>query len=266
MCQFDFIPYLNLLKQAHISDESRENPYIVAMENQSKACSVKSTNALVNERVTVEPSNKISSAPVPIQSLGARHRDQIIAHLLQLDESDRYLRFGFVAGDEHVIRYAQGLDFENDEVLGITNRKLSLIAVAHLAYAPSARQTACAEFGVSVTKAARGRGYGARLFERAAVDARNKGVSLMFIHALSENTAMLSIARKAGAILERHGSETEAFLRLPPASFNSRMTEIVEDHYAQLDYRFKTQSQQLRDVLAAIKLLHCGWPTSGKER
>lgn len=217
-----------------------------------------------SKKSTEDFSAKLLPALIPIRSLAERHRDQIIAHLLQLDESDRYLRFGFAATDEHVIRYAQGLDFANDEILGITNRKLSLIAMAHLAYAPSDRGTACAEFGVSVAKSARGRGFGARLFERATMDARNNGVSLMFIHALSENTAMLSIARKAGASIERHGSETEAYLRLPPASLNSRLSEIIEDHYAQIDYRLKTQSRQFSDAFAVIKRLQSSWPSSGK--
>lgn len=201
----------------------------------------------------INDNSRIPSSFIPIRSLGEGHRSQIINHLLALDERDRYLRFGFVASDDHVIRYVEGLNFERDEVFGITNRKLALIAVAHLAYAPPERSSQCAEFGVSVAKAVRGRGYGALLFERAAMDARNNGVSQMFIHALSENSAMLGIARRAGAVIERHGSETEAYLRLPPASLNSRMTEIVEDHYAQLDYRFKAHSQQLQNMLAAFR-------------
>jgi hypothetical protein len=53
-----------------------------------------------------------------------------------------------------------------------------------------------------------------RLFERAVMHARNEGVDMLFIHALSENTAMLKIARNAGAALvERDGSETEAYLQ-----------------------------------------------------
>ncbi len=199
---------------------------------------------------------------VPIRSLGEGYRTQIAEHLLQLDEHDRYLRFGYVASDAHVQRYVDGLDFERDEILGIANRKLVLIAVAHLAYADEPRRTACAEFGVSVIKTARGRGYGARLFARAAMDARNNGVKLMFIHALSENTAMLRIARNAGATIERDGSESEAFLRLPLASLNSRMTEIVENHYAQIDYRIKAQSKQLRNLLAAFNTLRDTWQRS----
>jgi hypothetical protein len=94
------------------------------------------------------------------------------------------------------------------------------------------------------------------------MDARNKGVSLMFIHALSENTAMLRIARNAGARIERIGSDAEAHLRLAPASLGSRMTEIVEDHYAQIDYRLKAQSKQFHDFLTSIKSLNRGWTAS----
>lgn len=213
-----------------------------------------------------ESKTKAQPAIIPIRSLGSAHRDQIIAHLLELDERDRYLRFGFVASDEQVVRYAESLDFERDEIFGITNRKLTLIAMAHLAYGPPEHRTNCAEFGVSVTKAVRGRGYGAHLFERAAMDARNNGVSLMFIHALSENSAMLGIARKAGATFERHGSETEAYLRLPPASLNSRLTEIFEEHYAQIDYRLKAQARQLQQVLAAINTLNGSWPMGSGSR
>ena len=201
---------------------------------------------------------------VPIRSLGASYRGKISQHLLALDTHDRYLRFGFVATDEHIERYVAGLDFERDVFLGITNRKLELIAIAHLAMISANGKSTCAEFGVSVRKASRGRGFGALLFERAAMDARNKGASTMFIHALSENAAMLRIARNAGAVIERTGSDAEAFLRLPPASLGSRMAEIVEDHYAQIDYRLKAQSKHLHDMLAAIKTINRSW--SGNKR
>lgn len=196
-----------------------------------------------------------SSVLVPIRSLGANHRQRICHHLLALEEHDRYLRFGFSATDEHIQRYADGLNFERDEIFGIYNRRLELIAMAHLAFSADRSLHACAEFGVSVLKAARGRGYGARLFDRAAMHARNEGVSRMFIHALSENTAMLKIARNAGATVERDGSESEAHLRLLPATFDSRMTELFEEQVAQTDYRIKVQVKQFRDALAGVQAL-----------
>lgn len=195
---------------------------------------------------------------VPIRTLAERHRERIRAHLVSLDGADRYLRFGYAASDEQIGRYVDQLDFERDEILGVFNRGLTLIAMAHVAYAKDARFESCAEFGVSVLKQARGRGLGGRLFDRAVMSARNKGVSLMFIHALSENTAMLKIARKAGATVERDGSESEAYLKLPPASLDTRMAGIVERHFAEIDYRLKAQAKQFWDVLASVQEVRRG--------
>ncbi len=192
---------------------------------------------------------------VPIRSLGVNHRGRIARHLLALDPHDRYLRFGFAANDQQVQRYADSLDFERDEIFGIYNRRLELIAMAHLAFSADPKLAACAEFGVSVLKSARGRGYGARLFDRAAMHARNEGVSRMFIHALSENTAMLKIARNAGATVERDGSESEAHLQLPPATLDTRLTELLAEQVAQTDYHIKVQAKQFWDVLAEVQAM-----------
>ena len=190
---------------------------------------------------------------IPIRSLGVNHRDRIAQHLLGLSPQDRYLRFGYAAQDSHIERYVAGLDFDRDEIFGIYNRKLRLLAVAHLAYSVDAEFQSCAEFGVSVAAAARGRHYGTRLFERAAMHARNDGVDLMFIHALSENSTMLNIARNAGARVERDGTESEAFLYLPKPTLDSRLTELLEEHVAQTDYRIKLQAKQFWRVLSQIQ-------------
>ncbi len=195
---------------------------------------------------------------VPIRSLGPGHRERIAAHLLALDEHDRYLRFGYAANDEQIRRYAQGLDFDRDEIFGIYNRKLELLAMAHLAFSDDPAHLSCAEFGVSVSKKARGRRYGSRLFERAVMHARNEGVDMLFIHALSENTAMLKIARNSGAVLERAGSETDAHLRLPPATLDTRMSEIVEEQMAKTDYRLKVQAKNFWDFLAGVQEVRRG--------
>jgi GNAT superfamily N-acetyltransferase len=190
---------------------------------------------------------------VPIRSLGANHKERIANHLKALDERDRYLRFGFMANDAQIQRYVDGLDFERDDIFGIYNRRLDLLAMAHLAFSVDGGRETCVEFGVSVLKSARGRGYGARLFERAAMHARNEGVSRMLIHALSENTAMLKIARNAGATVERDGSESEAHLRLVPATFDSRVSELLQEQIALADYRIKVQAKQMREVFTGVK-------------
>lgn len=203
------------------------------------------------------PTSASGKSPVlvPIRSLGVNHHARISRHLLALDPHDRYLRFGFPANDAQIQRYADSLNFERDEIFGIYNRRLELIAMAHLAFSADSSLDACAEFGVSVLKSARGRGYGARLFDRAAMHARNDGVSRMFIHALSENTAMLRIARNAGATVERDGAESEAHLLLPPATFDTRLTELFQEQFAQTNYRVKVQVKQFWDVLAGVQAL-----------
>ena len=192
---------------------------------------------------------------VPIRSLGPAYRERIATHLLALDDADRYLRFGYKASDEQISRYVADLNFERDEIFGIYNRHLELVAMAHVAFATDAQHQQCAEFGVSVLKKARGRGYGRRLFERAVIHARNEVVDMMFIHALSENTAMLKIARNAGASVQRDGAESEAFLHLPPANIDSRMAALFEHQFAEMDYRIKRQAKLFWDFLARMRAL-----------
>src|SRR5450432_2012098 len=184
---------------------------------------------------------------VPIRSLGPRHRERIAAHLLALDERSRYLRFGYLASDAQIGRYIDRLEFDHDEVFGIFNRRLELIAMAHLAHRPGDAhrgRLAASEFGVSVLPKARRRGFGGRLFEHAMLHARNRGVHSIFIYALSENTAMLKLARRAGATVEREGPESEAWLKLPPDSFVSHLDEMLVGRAAELDYRMKLLSRR----------------------
>jgi RimJ/RimL family protein N-acetyltransferase len=209
---------------------------------------------------------------VPIRSLSARHKPRIIAHLLALDASDRYLRFGYSATDAQIERYVEQIDFDRDEVFGVFNRRLDLVALAHLAYErlpnddqpasaggtePSAAHAAphvgSAEFGVSVALRNRGRGYGARLFDHAVLRARNRGVETIVIHALSENVAMLRIVRNAGATVEHSGCDSEARLTLPPEDHESIVEAMVEAQVGELDYQFKQGArlaEKMMDVLA----------------
>ena len=187
---------------------------------------------------------------IPIRSLAERHRPRILAHLLALPPQDRYLRFGYAASDAQIARYADLIDFTHDEVFGVFNRRLELIAQAHLAGLPDASE---AEFGVSVLPKARGRGYGARLFDHAVLHARNRGVDTLLIHALTQNTSMLRIARSAGASVESSGGEALARLRLPPDTLRSHLDAFLESSAAEVDYRLKSQSKLANEVIDSAR-------------
>jgi GNAT superfamily N-acetyltransferase len=207
----------------------------------------------IMETGSVARSSPEPSVIVPIRSLGVNHRKRIAMHLLSLDAHARYLRFGQNVQDEQIHTYVNGLDFDRDEIFGIYDRKLRLLALAHLAYGSECDAGACAEFGVSVLEGSRGRGYGTRIFERAAMHASNQGVETLFIHALTENKGMLKIVRNAGASIQRDGMESDAYLALPRASVISKLAEMLHEHFGQIDYRIKVQAKQLRGMLATIR-------------
>lgn len=193
---------------------------------------------------------------VPIRSLAARHRERITQHLLLLSPADRYLRFGYLASNAQVSKYVDTLDFERDEIFGIFNRRLALIAVAHVAYAhrtTAGSERSLAEFGVSVLPMARGRGYGSRLFDHAILHARNRNIDAIFIHALSENRAMLKIAQKAGAVIQRDATESEAWLKLPDDNIATQLEEVFAEQAAELDYRLKQNVKRFQELIGSGK-------------
>jgi GNAT superfamily N-acetyltransferase len=187
---------------------------------------------------------------VPIRSLAPRHRPRILAHLLALSPRDRYLRFGYLATDSQIGHYVDQIDFDRDEVFGVFNRRLEVVAIAHLAFLGTDERTpSAAEFGVSVAERARGRGWGARLFERAALHARNRHVDTLLIHALAENTAMLRIARNAGAQIQLEGLDALARVKLPAEDFASHVQALLERQAAELDYGLKLQAKRFNGWL-----------------
>jgi len=190
---------------------------------------------------------------IPIRTLAARHRPRILAHLLGLGERDRYLRFGHMASDLQIKQYVDRIDFDRDEVFGVFNRRLALVAMAHLSYFANGPQGRPAgEFGVTVAAHLRGRGFGERLFDHAALHARNRHIDTLLVNALSENTAMLRIARNAGARIERDGPESQAWVRLAPESLASHVEALVEERAADVDYGLKRQAQRMDGMLSGL--------------
>lgn len=173
---------------------------------------------------------------VPIRLLTPRHRERVLAHLLALEEGDRMMRFGHLATDEQIAGYVERMDFARDELFGIFDCRVHLVALAHLAFSNDGLR---AEFGVSVSASERGRGFGSRLFEHAVMHARNRGVDTLVIHVARENSAMLGIVRRAGADLQFDGSEAVAQLRLPADTLGSQIEALIGHSAAELDYQLK---------------------------
>lgn len=200
---------------------------------------------------------------VPIRTLAERHRSRIEQHLLQLEPEDRRLRFGATTSDDQIRQYVRSLDFCRDEIFGIFDRRLQLVAMAHLAYsaAPQRRNhPAFVEFGVSVRRQARGRGYGNRLFAHSVLHARNRHTETLFIHALTENAAMLRIAMHNGATLEYSGPDATAWLRLPSDTVSTHVSSALETAAAETSYGLRRQAQRLTQAVKRL-LSRAPWAT-----
>jgi GNAT superfamily N-acetyltransferase len=200
--------------------------------------------------------------PVMVKQLAERDRRRVLNHFLTLDDSDRLLRFGTVLPDEQVGAYVHKINFSNDTVYGVYNRLFRLVAVGHLAFAPKEALAQCrdmtakekvAEFGVSVSRSARGLGIGSKLFERAAIHCRNADVDTLIMHCLSSNQTMMHIAKKAGMEIERDHGEADAYLRLLPPDPASVLQEALEEQIATIDYTFKANRRAAAKWLAAAK-------------
>jgi RimJ/RimL family protein N-acetyltransferase len=199
---------------------------------------------------------------VPVKELSERDRRRVLKHFLALDDSDRLLRFGTVLPDEQVHAYVNKIDFARDVVLGVHNRMFTLVAVGHLAFAPKDAEPMrskvtikerIAEFGVSVSKSARGKGLGTRLFERAAIHCRNSDIDTLYMQCLSSNRTMMHIAKKAGMQIKREYGEADAYLHLPPASPGSVLQEALEEQLATIDYAYKANTRAATKWLSARK-------------
>lgn len=244
-----------------VPEEIRENPYnkdMTFVETIAKSTADAGRELLRRVGVPHDGNGHGAKGLIPICPLQPDHVPAIKKHMLGLSAHDRYLRFGFAANDEQVERYVDALRFDRDEIYGIFNRNLDIVAMAHLAIMQEPGRTSMAEFGVSVQAYARGRGYGGRLFERAVMHARNEKIELMYIHALSENAPMIRIARKSGATLERDGPETEAHLRLPRRDLDSRVTELLADQFAKTNYSIKEDAKRFWSFLADVQEIRNG--------
>ena len=196
--------------------------------------------------------SKPSRAHVLVKQLAERDRRRMLKHFMAFDNNDRLLRFGTVLPDTQVAAYVNQINFGRDTVYGVYNQLFKLVAVGHLAFAPKEQLAAAsvvtsknkvAEFGVSVSKSARGLGIGTKLFGRAAIHCRNSDVDTLYMHCLSSNQTMMHIAKKAGMEIQREYGEADAYLRLLPPSPGTVMQEAIEEQFATIDYTFKANAR-----------------------
>jgi GNAT superfamily N-acetyltransferase len=184
---------------------------------------------------------------IPVQRLTEAARPKLRDHFLSLDANDIRLRFGSPLGSDAIAAYVEGIDFDTDAVFGVYEDELGFAATAHVAFG-----TDGAELGISVLPGHRSRGIGSALFARAVEHARNRFVTRMYMHCLSENAAMMHIAKKSGMNICVDTGEAEAFLKLEPADQASISGELIGQRLALFDYALKAQAAAVRRITESL--------------
>jgi GNAT superfamily N-acetyltransferase len=185
---------------------------------------------------------------VLIKELSSFERPALERHFLALAGEDRRLRFGAGLNDFAVRAYVNGINFRRDAVFGVLDDELRVIGAAHLA-----RSNSHAELGVSVLPGHRNRGIGGALLGRAHTHARNWGVHALFMHCLTENSAMLHLARKQRMEIVSDAGEADAWLKLPPADASSYLSAVFDQRVALYDYALKSQLAGARRFANALR-------------
>jgi RimJ/RimL family protein N-acetyltransferase len=152
-----------------------------------------------------------------------------------------------VLPDSALRGYVERIDFTRDAVFASIGDDLEIIAVAHLVH-----NGKDGELGVSVLSEHRRRGVGTALLARAHTRARNLGLHVLFVHCLTENGAMMHIARREGMRIVSDGPEADAFLDLEPADAESRIGEAFEQAVGLFDYALKAHLAVPKAVARAL--------------
>jgi GNAT superfamily N-acetyltransferase len=186
---------------------------------------------------------------VLVKRLAPMHRGAVLQHFLLLGPEDRHLRFGGMISDQGIADYVAGIDFDRGEVFGVFDDDLGLVGACHVALSEG-----MAELGVSVLSGNRGRGIGSALFDRAGTFARNQRVEVLFMHCLTENSAMMHIARKSKMRIVAASGEADAHLQLLPGDSASITRELLQEQIALFDYALRSQvlsARRIRDAAFA---------------
>jgi GNAT superfamily N-acetyltransferase len=150
----------------------------------------------------------LTTSPIAVIRLSGEHRQVLLDHFLALDDEDRRLRFGAALRGPAIGSYVRDIDFEHDGVFGVLDHA-AVMGVAHAALGEGP-----AELGISVLPEWRRQGIADALFERAVEFLRGRGEREAITFCLTENGAMMQLARKHGMLLDENEGHTNGRLRI----------------------------------------------------
>lgn len=139
--------------------------------------------------------------------------DKLEAHLLRLDQEDRYRRFGAHLSDAGIRGRARRMHRRGTVIL-VALVDGAVRGTVEVDFSSTGVERP-AEIALTVERAYRGRGIGGRLFAAGRMAAVNRGATELVLSTQLDNRAMRSIARRHRMRWQSDGNELQATLSLP---------------------------------------------------
>jgi len=165
-------------------------------------------------------------------------------HLLRLDKNSRRMRFAHGVADVFIEDYAARMSDMGSLVFGyIIDGEVRGAAELRKLGDAWGRE---AEAAFSVEKPYQDQGIGSELMGRVIRAARNRGVQLLYMSCLAENSKMQAIARKYEAMLRFEYGEVVGEIIPDGANYVSLLEEAMDDRVGFMMAVLDLQSRWVR--------------------
>lgn len=162
-----------------------------------------------------------------IRKLWPSETDRFRDHLLRLDKQSRRLRFAHGVADAFIEDYANRMADMGSLVFGfVVDGEVRAAAELRKLGDTWGRE---AEAAFSVEMAYQDQGIGSELMGRVIRAARNRGLQLLYMSCLAENSKMQAIARKYEAELRFEYGEVVGEIVPDTANYFSILAEAMDD-------------------------------------
>ena len=133
-------------------------------------------------------------------------------HLKNLDEDDKYTRFGYLIKDSTIDQIILDMIYSQDShYLFVALEGEEILGFGHFA-----REDNDWELAVSVNKYAQGQGIADKLMTTMISWGKTRGITSVFMHCIADNKKIQHLALKHGLrTVERSGPDITAKVKLP---------------------------------------------------
>ena len=164
-----------------------------------------------------------------VKMLGSWAKEEIIKHLIGLDDDSNRLRFGVRKSEESIKQYVEGINFTSDRLYGAFDGNVNMVGFIHIA---NMTKKNVVEIGISVDSRYRKLRIGSKLFRKAVNYCKLYNIRTLYSFCLTENSAMMRMAKRENMVIDRFAGEAEAHMSIdelarPDEYFNEFLDEII---------------------------------------